>query len=450
MCAGNTPEEAICQGICEIFERHIIKQIYKGTIQDVPNIPLSVVKQFDIYNIIEEITDRGYRLIIKDLTMGGKLPVLGVLLLTPESDKYRMSFASDVLFEATIQRCLSELYQGIDSGSIQDHMNRLDLSDNQFQAREFSSDHRQKLFEKNKILAHGKGQLPNHIFIYPSYASDYQAAFIDTFEDHKKSLQFLLRIVQNFGWKLFIRDVSFLGFPAYKIYIPQVSTTYEFIDNSDDINELMSLLQTREKTKNVFRLTQLNNEELVGVADALETQLDNPRYFNLRKGTVKQLRLGFLKEDAGINTLDTEILMVLVYNRLGNYEKAFYHLDNYLKHKQENNIEIDNPEYYQGALIFFKMKAKKYQDQTIINTLLSFSGKETAEEILNDLSDPSKSFQYYDLPVCGDGDCEHCPAINQCHFPKWSDIITRMNEKMKESFPNQVESLGFLHHISGR
>lgn len=445
MCAGNTPAEAICQGLCEIFERYMIKQLYEGAIEDVPNIPLSAVKEFDIYNIIEEITDRGHHLIIKDFTMAGKLPVLGVLLLTPESDKYRMSCASDVLFETTIQRCLSELYQGIDSGSIRNYMNRLDMSDNQFQAREFSSDHRQKLKEKKKALATQQGQLPNHIFFCPSFSSGYQAAFLDKFTDHKKSLQFLLQIVKSFGWELFIRDVSFLGFPAYKIFIPKVSPTTEFIDDYYDINELISLMQMREKVKKTFRLPQLDNEELAEVADTLEILMDCPRYPDLRKGTLLPLRLGFFKEDADINSIDTEILLVLIYNRLGNYEKAFYYLDQYLKHKRENNIEIDNPEYYQGALLFFKMKTKKFSKETIVNSLLTFSGQETAREILNDLSDPAKSFQYYQLPECGD--CKKCPAVNQCHFPKWSDIVTRLNEKMKKSFPDQVESLAFLQQL---
>ena len=60
LCAGNTKEEAICQGICEIFERFVVKEIYFNDKIELPTIPLSTIKELEIYSIIDEVIKKGY------------------------------------------------------------------------------------------------------------------------------------------------------------------------------------------------------------------------------------------------------------------------------------------------------------------------------------------------------------------------------------------------------
>jgi len=43
-CAGNTPEEALCQGIGENFERYMVRQVYTANF-DFPTIPTSMIKE---------------------------------------------------------------------------------------------------------------------------------------------------------------------------------------------------------------------------------------------------------------------------------------------------------------------------------------------------------------------------------------------------------------------
>lgn len=39
MCAGNSPAEAIMQGLCEIYERHVLNKIHYNSDITLPSIP---------------------------------------------------------------------------------------------------------------------------------------------------------------------------------------------------------------------------------------------------------------------------------------------------------------------------------------------------------------------------------------------------------------------------
>ena len=58
MCAGNTPEEALLQGLCEVCERHAIRELYR-TAPSLPTIPLSALARHPIDGVLERIEAAG-------------------------------------------------------------------------------------------------------------------------------------------------------------------------------------------------------------------------------------------------------------------------------------------------------------------------------------------------------------------------------------------------------
>jgi ribosomal protein S12 methylthiotransferase accessory factor len=114
LCAGNTPEEAILQGICEIFERNASRKIYFDNLS-VPTIPPSAIESLDSGVIIQNIESKGYSLVLKDCSLGGVYPVVAVTSYDKDHNHYRTSFGADPVFDVAIQRCLTEHYQGIDN-----------------------------------------------------------------------------------------------------------------------------------------------------------------------------------------------------------------------------------------------------------------------------------------------------------------------------------------------
>lgn len=61
MCAGNSQEEAVAQGICEVFERHILDKLSHKEITSLPTIPISKLSldSLRVKSLIQEIEKKG-------------------------------------------------------------------------------------------------------------------------------------------------------------------------------------------------------------------------------------------------------------------------------------------------------------------------------------------------------------------------------------------------------
>ena len=116
MAAGNTIEEAMIQASCEIFERHAQIQIIKPE-KIVPSIDLDSVDSAVIRDMARFYQEKNVDVIVKDLSLDGLLPAVGVLFinknLRPDRLEYRIlipgvSFNRD----EGLTRCFTESMQG--------------------------------------------------------------------------------------------------------------------------------------------------------------------------------------------------------------------------------------------------------------------------------------------------------------------------------------------------
>lgn len=222
MCSGNTKEEALIQGVSEIFERYVLKEFYLNPFCP-PNIPLEYFKKFEIHNtIIELVRTFGYQIQIKDCSMGKGYPVIGVLVMNKKNE-YAFHLGADPSPITALERCFTEMYQGGDIFFLSvDELNKnspFDLNTN-FWKKNFSL----------TISAYA-GHWPHEILRdSPSYAFigfDNPVSFSDN-----DDLNYLLKILQNEKREVFVRDNSFLGQPAYYIYIPGMSEITCYPDHS--------------------------------------------------------------------------------------------------------------------------------------------------------------------------------------------------------------------------
>lgn len=111
LCAGNSPEEAITQGLCEIFERYIRKEIYFNSLSST-SISEDYYKNSHCFEIIKKLKNENYIVDVRDCTYNGRLPVLGVIVVDPSREYYFLSIGSDPDFDICLERCLTELFQG--------------------------------------------------------------------------------------------------------------------------------------------------------------------------------------------------------------------------------------------------------------------------------------------------------------------------------------------------
>lgn len=82
--AGNCVEEALCQGICEIIERHVCSIISANNLK-VPKINPDSATDPMVIEMIEKYRAAGIKLYISDFSLGLGIPTVGVLAYDPST-----------------------------------------------------------------------------------------------------------------------------------------------------------------------------------------------------------------------------------------------------------------------------------------------------------------------------------------------------------------------------
>ncbi|MGE9550585.1 30S ribosomal protein S12 methylthiotransferase accessory factor YcaO [Erwinia amylovora] len=112
MSAGNTANEARVQGLSEVFERHIKNRIIAESIS-LPAIPDEVLNRYPgVVEAIARLEAEGFPILSYDASLGGKYPVICVVLFNPENGTCFASFGAHPDFGVALERTVTELLQG--------------------------------------------------------------------------------------------------------------------------------------------------------------------------------------------------------------------------------------------------------------------------------------------------------------------------------------------------
>ena len=226
LCAGNTPFEALNQGIAEILERHVKDVIFRNGYTP-PEIPRDYIRKYApaLYEIIREVEKSGpYTIVIKDASLGVGMPVACALFVDREHQRYHAKFGSSFSLIVAMERCLTELFQGFD------------LKDSRYHQRimtrwnvELSVNWNDPVNRRLQLRT-DMGSVP---VSYISGTPTWEFRDWETTEgygranmDNGTALRFMLQKLKVFYPQVYIRDFGFLGFPAYRIYVPGVSDIY--------------------------------------------------------------------------------------------------------------------------------------------------------------------------------------------------------------------------------
>lgn len=116
LAAGNTLEEAMIQAACEVFERYTQIQIIEPE-KGVPSIDTNTVQNSRLKEMMAFYEDENVKIILKDFSMEGCFPSIGVLFinhnLRPGRLEHRI-LVPGVSFnmDEALSRCLTEIMQG--------------------------------------------------------------------------------------------------------------------------------------------------------------------------------------------------------------------------------------------------------------------------------------------------------------------------------------------------
>lgn len=112
MAAGNTPTECRAQALAEVIERYVKNQIIARGLC-LPAVPESVLARYPkIQRDLAALRQHGFPVLVKDASLGGRFPVVCVLLINPENGGCYAAFGASCRFAVALERTVTELLQG--------------------------------------------------------------------------------------------------------------------------------------------------------------------------------------------------------------------------------------------------------------------------------------------------------------------------------------------------
>jgi ribosomal protein S12 methylthiotransferase accessory factor len=248
MSAGNTQNEAKVQCLSEIFERAVKKQIIESELC-LPCVPKEVLEKFPVINAgIKDLEAKGFPLLVKDASLGGKYPVMCIALMNPKTGGVFASFGAHPSFDVALERCLTELMQGRSFEGLNDVLTPT-----------FNS---LAIKEPNNFVEHfidSNGRVSWKFF---SEKSDFKFSHWDFSGTTAEELDYLLGILKADGREVYTAEYSDLGAQACRILVPGYSEIYAV----DDLiwENTNRAIEYRESILNIHSLTDEALVELLG------------------------------------------------------------------------------------------------------------------------------------------------------------------------------------------
>ena len=394
MCAGNTPEEALIQGICEILERHAIREIHKNRLTP-PTIPLEYFKEYPIYNSILKLKEQGLKIFIKDFSLGKSLPVIAVIVVNEAKNTYNVKVGSDPWPITALERCLTELHQSFSGIRLINRNGAGDFIEDRYKTIDRTEAEHINL--KN-IFTNASGQWPNTIF-EDNYSYKFQGLNFNLGKSNKLDFRFLTNLIENLGFHLYIRDVSYLGLNSYYVVIPGLSEQKTCISDYTIFYDLYYQL------KNINNVTSLTKEELVAMVTTLEKS-----YIALKEGHINFKDELLFNTDEDALDLDVDVFLSMAYYKLNNSSKAHHYLNSYLKDKDRATYI-----YFFACKDYLELANQKKTKIEIQSFLSKIYSEELSEEVIEDMQEPEKIFKAYNLNSYFH--CEKCNVDQFDYYP---------------------------------
>ena len=408
LCSGNTKYEAFCQGLCEVFERYVNYKIYFENKIILPTIKREVYEKLNSYVMICALEKKGYSVYIKDCTLGGMLPVLGVLIVNHNKTKYCFRLGSDINVDICIQRCITEMFQGLDINStFRLQMN--DLDDCDYENFWRLCNLKQEYY---KTVRTGDGKIPRSVFLNPPSINNALKPFVNERLDNEQVAKKLTEIAHKYDMHIYIKDYSYLGFNTLGIFVPGFS---EIIDYDYGIVELQNTFDEIRKMiwDEDIDILQLN----ILLGRIVSENLISADY------TVSELLgLNLDRSYQGLLTWNIYLLIAWLNVILKNAEECEKWL-----HKYHNTIKINKHEARIETIIF-----QAIISDVSLNVLLEYMDAiVTEKEKLIVIEKAKALYCLYEnglqLNVCNE--CNECKLYSCCNYPFFIKLRTNLNNK---------------------
>ena len=365
MSAGNNLYEAKVQCLSEIFERAIKRQIIEEEII-LPDVPKEILAKYPhILAGIEELENKGFPVLVKDASLGGKFPVMCVTLMNPKTSGVLSSFGAHPSFEVALERCLTELLQGRSFEGLND-----------VPPPTFNS---YALTEPGNFVEHFIDSTGVISWKFLSAKQDYEFCNWDFSGTTEEENECLMNILKGLEKEVYVATYEYFGATACRILVPSYSEVYPAEDLIwDNTNKA---LMFRKDILNIHTLTGGELEDLLERFE--EQQLDH--YTKISE----LIGIGF-DENTVWGKLDIGELKILIYLALEHYEEAKEIIADFLSF---NDNTVERVLFYQalGVVLDITIADELDIDDYVLN-LNRMYGAEVMENALGSVIGDVKFF----------------------------------------------------------
>ena len=216
MSAGNTVHEARVQALSEILERHVKNKVIAEAIC-LPQVPRGVLHRFPAsMAVLADLERHGYHLRVADASLGGRYPVICVVLINPVDGSVLASFGAHPCFETALERTVTELLQGRSLDQIND------FHPPTFDQTLVADPHN---LEEHFVNSTG-------VLSYDFFRQDADYDFVDWDHDvsNDEACSYLCDLIHSLGFDIYVADYNYLNVYACRIIVPGMSEIYPVDD----------------------------------------------------------------------------------------------------------------------------------------------------------------------------------------------------------------------------
>ena len=248
-CAGSTKEEALVQGISELLERYIQLLMIEEDRNMLDSIGVidknSICVTDSVRKTISDIESKGnYIVTILDLTMNGKYPVAGLLLVDKTKQIAKLNIGAFPDYRIAIERCFTEILQNSTLDTWNGHPISTEINKNS---------------NKEALVTNGYGRYAYEIFGIDRVSKENKYTQLLNINENSNNITFLeelKEIISRDNTSVYYYDCSFTE--NFHVYIV-VSPLYSYVFKSE-IREL-EFKDIEEEYTVDFR--NISNEKLI-------------------------------------------------------------------------------------------------------------------------------------------------------------------------------------------
>ncbi|SET35601.1 30S ribosomal protein S12 methylthiotransferase accessory factor YcaO [Thorsellia anophelis] len=366
MAAGNSFNEAKVQALSEVFERYVKNRVIRERIT-LPSIPDEVTQRFPkIYEAISTLEAEGFPIYRFDSSLGGKFPVIAVVLLNPENGSCFASFGAHPKFEVAYERAVTELLQGRS-------LNSLDV----FPAPTFDDEEVGDAANLETHFIDSSGVISWDLF---KSKSDYPFIEWNFSGSTEEELINLTKLVNELGSDIYSMEYNHLGVTACRLIVPGLSEVYQpedliYANNTMGIhlrNQLLSLASTPitqdEAESLINTLYELDLDETIRIRELLgiATGPATPWY---------TLRVGELKAMLYLTIGDFENALMWVEWTL-DFNQSVFSKERVTYYRCLHNLLLLTQEQDRNAIDYYPIFIKMYGQSIFDAAIQAMNGSE--------------------------------------------------------------------------